>query len=140
MTRDDPAAIARRDYQALWNARRYETATELFHPDFAQDAAPGTRTAADKLATIREFHTSFPDFHITIDDLIASGDRVAARLTVTGTDTGGVHGLPPTGKPMRAWAVEHLGIRDGKIASNWVGADWLGLLIQLGTITSPWPH
>jgi predicted ester cyclase len=110
--------IARRYCDKIWNARHYDAAGELFHPQFHYEEAPG-RSAPAKLAAIRDFHTSFPDLHISIDDLIPAGDRVAAKLTVTGTDTGGVQGKPPTGRPVRFWAVEHLGIRDGQIISDW---------------------
>jgi predicted ester cyclase len=139
MTHHDAAAIARRLYDEVWNARRDEAAGDLFDPEFHTDAAPGFRGGAAKLAAIRGYHTTFPDLRITIDDLITGGDRVAARWTVTGTDTGGLKGKPPTGRPIRAWGAEHLGIRDGKIVSDWVGADWLGILIQLGAIPNPWP-
>ena len=59
---------------------------------------------------------------------------------MTGTDTGGLKGRPPTGRSVRAWGVEHLGIRDGRIVSDWLGVDWLGILVQLGAIPNPWPH
>jgi hypothetical protein len=36
--------------------------------------------------------------------------------------------------------VEHLALRDGKIVGDWVGVDWLGILIQLGVIPNPWEH
>ena len=137
MTSHDGAAIAQRYYDEIWNARRYEAAGELFHPQFHYEEAPG-RGAAAKLAAIRDFHASFPDLHISIDDLVAAGDRVAAKLTVTGTDTGGVQGKPATGRSVRFWAVEHLAIRDEQIISVWVGGDWLGLFIQLGAIPDPW--
>ena len=137
MTSPDGAATARRYYDEIWNARRYDAAGELFHPQFHYEEAPG-RGAAAKLAAIREFHASFPDLHISIDDLVAAGDRVAAKLTITGTDTGGVHGKPATGRSVRFWAVEHLAIRGGQIISVWVGGDWLGLFIQLGVIPDPW--
>ena len=83
-----------------------------------------------------------PDLHISIDNLVIGDDRIAARwtLTGTGTDTGGLKGRPATGWSVRAWGVEHLALRDGKIISDWAGADWLGILIQLGVIPNPCEH
>jgi len=138
VTNHDAAAIARRLYDEVWNAQRYEAADELFDPQFQTGAAPDIRGGAAKLAAIRGYHAAFPDLRISIDDLVAAGDRVAARWTFTGTDTGGLKGKPPTGRSVRAWGVEHLGIHDGKIVSDWVGADWLSVLIQLGAIPNPW--
>jgi hypothetical protein len=45
---------------------------------------------------------------------------------------------PPAGRPFRSWAVDILGFRDGRIISNWTGADWPGLFVQLGAIDNPW--
>jgi predicted ester cyclase len=140
MTRQDGAAIAQRLYDQVWNARCYETADELFDPKFQHHAAPGLRGGAAKAAAIRGYHATFPDLRISIDDLGTGNDHVAARWTVTGTDTGGLKGRPPTGRSMRGWGVEHLAIRDGRIVSDWIGVDWLGILIQLGVIPDPWRH
>ena len=140
MTSQDTAAIAQRLYDEVWNAQRYEAASDLFDPDFQNDAVPGIRGGAAKLAAIRGYHASCPDLHISIDDLVIGDDRIAARWTLTGTDTGGLKGRPATGRSVRAWGVEHLALRDGKIVSDWVGVDWLGILIQLGVIPNPWEH
>ena len=140
MTRQDGAAITQRLYDEIWNGQCYETAAGLFDPEFRHDAAPGIRGGAAKVAAIRGYHAAFPDLRISIDDLVIGDDRAAARWTVTGTDTGGLKGRPPTGRSVRAWGVEHLGIRDGHIVSDWLGVDWLGILVQLGAIPNPWPH
>jgi len=140
MTRQDGAAITQRLYDEIWNGQCYETAADLFDPEFRHDAAPGIRGGAAKVAAIRGYHAAFPDLRISIDDLVIGDDRAAARWTVTGTDTGGLKGRPPTGRSVRAWGVEHLGIRDGRVVSDWLGVDWLGILVQLGAIPNPWPH
>lgn len=140
MTSQDRAAIAQRLYDEVWNAQRYEAASDLFDPGFQNDAVPGIRGGAAKLAAIRGYHASCPDLRISIDDLVIGDDRIAARWTLTGTDTGGLKGRPATGRSVRSWGVEHLALRDGKIVGDWVGVDWLGILIQLGVIPNPWEH
>lgn len=130
--------VARRLYEDLWNGRRYDVAPQLFHPDFRSPAQPGLRGAAAKLAAVRSYHIAFPDLHVTIEQLVASADRVAARWTITGTDDGGFHGRPPTGRTVTSWGVDFLEFRDGLVIGDWVGVDWLGTLVQLGITDDPW--
>jgi len=122
--------LSRRMYDELWNAGRYEIAGELFHPDY---------DPAHKLASIRAYRATAPDLHVDVDETIAQDGAVAVRCSLTGTDTGGFAGRPPTGRAFRCWMVETLGFRDGRIAADWVGADWLGFFVQLGRVDSPWP-
>ena len=60
-----------------------------------------------------------PDMRVAVEDLVAEGDRVAARWTLSGTDTGGMFGEPPTG----AWAEERLivvfRLNDGMVVERW---------------------
>ena len=131
---------ARRLYDEVWNAGRYEVADQLFHPDFQYPPAPGLRGPEAKLAAIRRYRTASPDLHIRVDDLVAQGDTVAVRWTISGTDTGGLAGRTPTGRSFSAWGVDILGFREGRIISDWIGVDWLGVFTQLGAIDDPWAH
>jgi predicted ester cyclase len=139
-TRSHAAAVTRRLYEEVWNAGRYEVAEVLFHRDFAYPAAPDLRGPEAKLVAIGRYRASCPDLHIHIDDLIVDQDKVAVRWTRTGTDTGGLAGRPPTGRAITTWGVDILGFQDGQIISDWIGADWLSLFIQVGVIADPWPH
>ena len=97
---------------------------------FAQPDGPGG-VAAGVAALLR----AFPDFRCRIDESLASGDRVVARLTLSGTNTGDYRGLPaPTGKYASWEAIAIFRIADGKIAEIWGCADRLGLLTQLGIL------
>ncbi|HWQ18413.1 MAG TPA: ester cyclase [Methanotrichaceae archaeon] len=75
---------------------------------------------------------AFPDMKITLEDMIAEGDRVACRFTTTGTNSGQFMGLPPTGRKISLSGIEIFRIEDGKIAEIWGQADLLGLMQQLG--------
>ena len=130
--------VVRRFYDEVWTGRDYAVADELFDPEFSYSAAPGLKGAEAKLRAVRSYHQSFPDLQVTIEDLVISADHAAVRYTVTGTDLGGVRGRPPTGRNVSAWGVDFLGFRDQRIISDWVGADWLGLLVQLGVVSDPW--
>jgi predicted ester cyclase len=131
-------AIARRLYSEIWNDRRYDIADELFHPDFTSNGAPGLRGSAAKLVAIRDYHSAFPDLLHTVEDVVVGPDRLAVRLTVSGTDSGGFKGRPATGRQVHTWAVEFLTFHEDRIIRDWVGVDWLGTLIQLGVLTNPW--
>ncbi len=81
---------------------------------------------------------AFPDFHATIEDLIAEGDKVAARMIFRGTHTGGEFmGIPPSGRPFAFSATAIFRIAGGKIVEHWGDEDALGWLQQLGAMPAP---
>ena len=80
------------------------------------------------------FFAAFPDIHFTAEDIIAEGDLVVQRLISTGTHQGAFMGVPPTGKSLTVTAIEIFRIADGKITEQWVEADYLGMMQQLGII------
>jgi predicted ester cyclase len=75
---------------------------------------------------------AFPDLLFTIEDIVAEGDRVTTRGTLSGTNTGPLDGLPPTGRPVRVPYTDVLRLGDGGFVEHWVQLDQLGLLRQLG--------
>jgi C-1 hydroxylase len=83
---------------------------------------------------ITAFSKGFPDFHETIEDIIAEGDKVWVRFPFTGTQTGEYRGLAPTGKKITAEIVDIFRIVDGKVAEWWEVADALNMSKQLGFI------
>jgi predicted ester cyclase len=93
------------------------------------------------LEGLRQFYsglwTGFPDLHITVDDLIGENERVAWRLTVSGTHEGDFRGVAPTGTEVRFAAQYIFEFRNGKIVRRWTNFDRLGVLVQLGAIPAP---
>jgi steroid delta-isomerase-like uncharacterized protein len=83
------------------------------------------------------FHGGFPDGRITIEDLVAEGDRVAARLIFHGTQQGEFNGIPPTGKAVSMPGMALFRIAAGKISESWHLPDTLGMLQQLGMMPAP---
>jgi predicted ester cyclase len=97
---------------------------------------------------IRAMKTAFPDHQMTVDELLAEGNKVAVRVTIHATNTGPLVGLPafgrletsvpPTGKPVTTSAMYVFTVSDGKIVSYAAELDQIGLLRQLGwTFTPP---
>jgi steroid delta-isomerase-like uncharacterized protein len=92
---------------------------------------------ADLGAAIQEWRTAFPDLQITIEDLIADGDTVAMRATLTGTQAATLPawGAPNTRRRMEREQQGFFRIACGVIAEDWVLPDNLTLVRQLGIIT-----
>lgn len=77
---------------------------------------------------------AYPDIHVAIEDLIAEGDKVVARNTVTGTHLGEYMGVPPTGKSVTYNEIFVVRIADDRIAEIWGVVDVLSQMKQLGRI------
>jgi predicted ester cyclase len=79
---------------------------------------------------------AFPDWHETIEDIIAEGDKVWVRLSYTGTHKGDFMGLSPTENKITSKAVDIYRIVDGKLAEYWNVTDNINILRQVGAIQS----
>jgi len=77
---------------------------------------------------------AFPDYHETLEDIIAEGDKVWIRDTVTGTHKGEYRGLAPTGKKIKGEMVAILRIVDGQVVEGWEVSDMLHALKRIGVI------
>ena len=77
----------------------------------------------------------FPDYQTIIDDLVAEGDKVVARITMSGTNTGNFMGIPPTGKHVSFTGIYIARIANGKIVEHWGEEDAVSLLQQLGALS-----
>ena len=81
---------------------------------------------------VTEWRTAFPDLHVTIDDIIAQGDKVVIRNTFTGTHKGTFMGMAATNKPVKVEGIDIVYIVDGKQTDHWGQADMMGMMTQLG--------
>jgi steroid delta-isomerase-like uncharacterized protein len=86
---------------------------------------------------VQELKEGIPDYCERIDELIDAGDRIIVRLTITGTHTGPLSGVPATGKSFEFRDVTVGRIENGKIVEQWGLSDYLTLYIQLGLIELP---
>lgn len=145
-TPEQNAEIARRWYEAAWDKHDAKLFDELLaddiilhfpsRPGFAYPATLPPHNAAD-VQRLQAWLAAFPDLHVVVDDLIAQGDRVAARTTWSGTQVGPIQvlGAPATARRMQVQAMTMLRFRCGQIAEQWVSLDDLTMLRQLGVIT-----
>src|SRR5262249_40290747 len=86
---------------------------------------------------LQSMRKAFPDFHMTIEDQIAEGDKVVTRVTVTGTHQGEYRGIPATGKHIKYMGIAIDRIADGKVVEMWHQADTVSMLQQIGAMPSP---
>jgi steroid delta-isomerase-like uncharacterized protein len=94
---------------------------------------PVAATGAEALKEVwRILLRAFPDLHVSVEDVIAEGDKVVARNTVTGTQNGEYMGRPPSGKPVTYNEIFIFRFVDGRIAETWGVVDVLSQLRQLG--------
>ena len=93
-------------------------------------AADDRMVEAVKAGCFRYFE-AFPDLHVALDDLIAEGDRVFLRSTMTGTHDGEYKGIPATGRHVATECAEVFRIADGKFAGYWCLTNVAGLMRQL---------
>jgi predicted ester cyclase len=121
--------------EEVWNRRNYDAAGDLYGEDYSNSFGSGPSA---RVEPIRRYHEAFPDVHLDIDEVIVRDDTAVLRMTFRGTDTGGYAGRPPTGRKVEEWVVSILHFLGDKVVREWIGADKLGLFIQLGVVDDPW--
>lgn len=141
MSTEQNKTLVRRFTEEVTNQGKLDVAYELFVSDYVHhDPAlpPELQQGLDNyLQVVKMFRAAFPDLHGTIEDVIAEGDKVVARITYRGTQQGELMGIPPTGKPVTMTLIGINRIVEGKIAEGWVNFDALGMMQQLGAIPTP---
>jgi len=128
--------IARRFREDLWNSGDLAIADEIIAADclfharvpFATDFVRGP----DALRQLVLFyHLAFSDIRMTVDQVIAEGDTVAARWTGKGRHSGELLGLPPARGETVTNGIDFLRFDSGQIVEGWVVWDILSLIEQL---------
>jgi hypothetical protein len=133
-------AIVRR-YQDAYNANDFAAlaevvAEDVLTPNIVAGMPPGLEGAkAVHQTTLR----GMPDYHTQIEELIAEGDKVVARVTITGTHTGDFWGLPPTGRRVNLGAIYIVRIAADRIVEHWGEEDGMKVYRQLGFRLRPEP-
>jgi steroid delta-isomerase-like uncharacterized protein len=132
-------AAIRRFHEAT-NSRDPElisrTIDELFHPDvLIRTPLPIEATGAQAMREVwARLLRVYPDLTVTIEDLLAEGEKVVSRNTVTGTHQGDYMGHPPTGKPVTYEEIIISRFADGRIAETWGVVDVFSQMKQIGVI------
>lgn len=117
-------AVSRHDIDAVAEM----VATDVVNNSSTNQGREGTR------AELAYWFAAFPDASVAVEDLIAEGDRVVARLITTGTHQGEFMGAPPTGTQVSFQEIDIFRIENDEIAETWAAPDVFALLTQLGML------
>ena len=135
MSVEDNKALTRRFYDEAINQGNLDLIDELVSEDFVEhEEFPGLPTTGPEApkAALGMFLAAFPDLQITADELIAEGDKVVVRATMSGTHQGEFMGMPATNKTFAVKAIDIIEIRDGKATAHWGMTDQVAMMEQLG--------
>lgn len=116
-----------------------EGCTPLFTEDaiITSTTAPGAMGIEGYKQVGYAFLMGIPDMAVTVLDQIEEGDKVVSRVAWSGTHTGELSGMPPTGRSFRSEAIVIDRVVDGKIAERHEVSDMMGMMMQLGMIPMP---
>jgi steroid delta-isomerase-like uncharacterized protein len=140
MLKESILALARRSFDEIWNNGNLGVADELFSPDYVNhdpvspEVPPGPEGVKQMAKMYRR---AFPDLRFTIDEMLATGDKVITRWTGEGTHRAPLRGLPASGRQVRITGISIHRIAGGRIVETWVNWDTLGMMEQLGAAQVP---
>jgi predicted ester cyclase len=134
-------AVIRRFFAELWNGGSLSAADTLLAPGHVHHVGDGDLTGTPE--GVKQFvaglRATFPDMRTTLEDLIAAGDKVVVRVTISGTYQGQGEGVerPAAGKQVRCTGIDIFRLAGGKIVERWGELDALGFQQQLGATSNP---
>ena len=138
MANEQNSALSHRFFAEVCNDRKLDVAEELFSADhtYHDPASPGIGPGpAGMKQLIGAYQTGFGDTKWTVHEVLdAAPDTVVTRWTGSGTQTGELLGIAPTGKAVSVDGIWLHRIADGKIVESWNCWDTLGMLQQLGVV------
>jgi predicted ester cyclase len=140
MTTAGNEAIYRRIIEEGFNEGDLAVADELVGPNAIEHQRGAGDGPEGLKRTIKILRSAFPDFIITIDEVVAVGDKVWARQHGGGTNLGTFAGRPPTGRKAFTDVIDICRFEDGKMVEHWGVPDQLGMMLALGHIAPPVRH
>jgi predicted ester cyclase len=139
MSVEENKARVRRLIEEFVGKGNLAVADEIFATNFVNHS-PAAGTTPDREGIkkyITKLHTAFPDYHNTIEDLIAEGDSVVVRVMCRGTHRGEFMGISPTGRQGNVTFITILRFAGDRVVERWNITDNLGMMQQLGVVSLP---
>jgi steroid delta-isomerase-like uncharacterized protein len=139
MPTEENKALMRRFYEEVFNNKNTDGLDAFLFPTIIDRSIPPDVPGGIEgvRQTIAMLLTAFPDLNLTLEDIIAEGDRVVVRWTMRGTHQGASLGMPPTGKQFTMPGISLARLDSGKVVEAWVVQDQLSMLQQLGLAPVP---
>ena len=132
--------LARRFMEEAYNKGNVDFIDEVVASDYVAhdpNRPEGTGGGTDGAKQFVEMYRSaFPDLQMTVEDLIAEGDKVVVRWTARGTHQGELMGIPPSGNRVEVTGINVDRIEGGKFMETWSNYDALGMMQQIGAVPS----
>ena len=136
MLTDDNKALVQKFYEEIVNQKNLTALGQFVAPNAVNHTVPSGFPQGPSQFLGLHFN-AFPDLTVTVEDLLADGDKVVARVSIRGTHQGALRAVSPTGKPFTGMAINIFRIVNGKMVEHWGLADRLGTLQQLGVVPPP---
>jgi len=134
-------ALIHRWFEKVWNQGNEAAIDELFAPTGVAHGLGDTEVDLHGPAGFKPFYQNlkggFPDLRITVEDVVAEGDKVMARIRAEGSHRGANLGVPATGRRICIAGIVVVRISGGQIVEGWNSWDQLGLLRQIGALPAP---
>jgi predicted ester cyclase len=126
-------AVFREIITEAFNQGQYDVLRRDVRPDFVEHQFGLHPTLEGMQGDIQFLRTAFPDFNLTIEEIVEAGDKVWARMTARGTNRGGFMG-PPNGKSFEIAVFDVCRFEGGKLVEHWGSPDRFAMLAQLGLL------
>ena len=134
MSTKENKAMLRRNCEEAFNKGNLAVADENIATNYVYHGSGGQEFKGPEgfKQLVTMFRTAFPDLRITVEDMVAEGDKVAHRATMRGTHKGDLMGIAPTGKQVTIAAIVISRFVGGKEVEAWSNLDQLGMMQQMG--------
>jgi predicted ester cyclase len=134
MSIEENKALILRAYE-LSTQKNVAALFELYDAGYVEHMRDGEHTLDQLKFGVPKFFAAFPDLKFAVEDMVAEGDKVAYRVTITGTHTGGSYlGIAPGGKKIEMKNTSIKRVANGKLAESWGTLDTISMMRQLGLI------
>ena len=139
MSAQENKALVRRYIEEVHNKGNLYAVEEFFAVDsIDHNALPGTPSGLSGMKqTHAIIHTAFANINVSIEDMVAEGDKVVVRFTASGIHKGEFMGISTTGRQFTIMEIRIYRIAAGKIVEHWGLLDQTDLLQQLGVTSAP---
>jgi steroid delta-isomerase-like uncharacterized protein len=141
MSAEENKALARRFMDEVYNEGNVNFIDEVVASNLVvhDPTSPEGMTSGVQSAKqfVEVYRNAFPDIQMTVEDLIAEGDKVVTRWRARGTHQGELMGIPPSGNPVEVTGITIDRIEGGKVVETWANYDALGMMQQVGAVPEP---